>query len=105
MTPPPALAPATSFFTALDSLDHDEPLPSFVGLGLRAHATDAELGALADRAEAGVCALQLIFSAQTAGALALPAGLAAQLQLLLDRATGQVTELPSARGARLALMA
>jgi len=104
MTPPLALAPDTTFTQHVNAEDYSAPLPSFVGLGLGAYASDADLGALADRAEAGVSALQLIFTAQAMGAVTLPAGLAEQLQQLMRRATGHVG-LPEPSGrATLALI-
>jgi hypothetical protein len=104
MTPQPALATATAFVQTFNAEDYEAPLPSFVGIGLAAYASDAELGALADRAEAGVSALQLIFSAQAAGAVELPVRLADQLRALLDRATGQARETAPSRSVGLALI-
>jgi hypothetical protein len=104
MTPPLALAPDSTFTKSVNAEDYDAPLPSFVGLGLGAYASDAELGALADRAEAGVSALQLVFAAHAAGAIALPSGLAEQLRHLLDRATGHVNVLEPTGKAALALI-
>jgi hypothetical protein len=92
MTPQPALASAPAFVQPSSVEDYDAPLPSFVGIGLGAFASGAELGALADRAEAGVSGLQLIFAAQAAGAIEMPAGLADQLRVLLARATGHVAQ-------------
>jgi hypothetical protein len=97
MTPQPALATAPAIVQPSSLEDCETPLSSFVGIGLRAYASDAELGALADRAEAGVCGLQLVFAAQAAGAIDMPAGLAEQLRALLARATGQVAQ-PSVMG-------
>ena len=105
MTPPPALAPvSTDFIQASNAEDYDAALPSFVGLGLAAFASPDALAALADRAEAGVSALQLIFDAQAAGAIDLPDRLADQLRLLLDRATGSVRIAQPAGSAHLALV-
>jgi hypothetical protein len=104
MTPSPALAPVSAFAQMVNVEDYDAPLPSFVGLGLGAYASGAELGDLADRAEAGVSALQLIFAAQDVGAVDLPNGLAEQLRHLLDRATGRVIEAEAAGAGRLALI-
>lgn len=106
MTPSPALVPtpvsAFAFTSGTD--DFDAPLPSFVGLGLAAYATPGDLGALADRAEAGVSALQLIFDAQAAGAVELPARLAEQLRQLMARATGRTAEGRPEGGSCLALL-
>ena len=89
MTPTSALAPLSLQFTQTSNAeDYDTLIPSFVGLGLSMHATPADLGALADRAEAGVSALQLLFDAEAVGAVELPQRLADQLRLLLARATG-----------------
>ena len=104
MTPPLALAPDTTFTRNVNAEDYSVPLPSFVGLGLGAYASDAELGALADRAEAGVSALQLIFSAQAVGAVTLPPGLADQLRQLMTRATGHVGAPEPTGRAALALI-
>jgi hypothetical protein len=105
MTPSPAFASVPSIFTqGSDTDDYDAPLPSFVGLGLAAYATPADLGALADRAEAGVSGLQLIFDAQAAGAIELPQRLADQLRVLLGRATGSVSTVPPKSYVQLALI-
>lgn len=104
MTPPPALAPASSFVQTLALEDYDAALPSFVGIGLGAHASDAELGALADRAEAGVSGLQILFAAHAMGAVELPERLAEQLRGLLDRALGQPRAGEPTGPARLALI-
>lgn len=104
MTPQPALAPSSAFVDRLNLEDYDTPIPSFVGIGLGAHATELELGELADRAEAGVSGLQLIFSAHSAGAIDLPPRLADQLRVLLDRATGQPCPRPICDRSSLALI-
>jgi hypothetical protein len=101
---PTALAPHSAFDRTLNTEDYDAPLPSFVGLAASAQATPADLGALADRAEAGVSALQILFDAEACGAVVLPVRLADQLHLLLDRATGRVNAPAPSGGAALALM-
>ena len=105
MTPSPTLVASPASFTqASDMESFDAPIQSFVGLGLAAYATPADFGALADRAEAGVSGLQLVFDAEAAGAIELPPRLAEQLRILLDRATGSVSTAAPMGHARLALI-
>ncbi len=106
MTPSSALVPTpvSSFTLTSSGEDFEAPLPSFVGLGLAAYASPDDLGALADRAEAGVSALQLIFDAQAAGAVELPGRLAEQLRQLMARATGRASETRPAGESSLALL-
>jgi hypothetical protein len=101
---PTALAPHSAFDRTLNAQDYEVPIPSFVGLAAASHATPADLGALADRAEAGVSALQILFDAQACGAVVLPVRLADQLHVLLDRATGRVNAIAPAVSAPLALI-
>lgn len=85
---------AAPFASAFSPIGGHAAAESPVGQVLLDFGSPQLLGDLAERAEAGRAGLQLILDAYAAGAVVMPEGLAAQLQALRTRASGETTPRP-----------